>query len=127
MKQIKEMLENFQKNQQKKGDAGTFAKLLDDIEDKENDHSQSSSPVTGHNDYLKKEKQELKDLQKRLEDDKKRYKQDKQEAEALRISDPAAYRQRVAILDRVKESIERQIDKVNKRIAKVKEASSNHK
>jgi len=31
------------------------------------------------------------------------------------------------VLDRVKESIERQIDKVNSRIAKVKEAERNRK
>jgi hypothetical protein len=72
-------------------------------------------------DFLKKEKSELKDLQSRLEDDKKRYKEDKREAESLRHTDPSAYRQRMQVLDKVKESIERQIDKVNHRIAKVKE------
>lgn len=38
----------------------------------------------------------------------------------MRHTDPAAYRQRLLVLDRVKESIEHQIDKVNARIAKVK-------
>ena len=67
----------------------------------------------------------MKELQGRLEADKKRYKEDKREAELIRHSDPTGYRQRCQVLDRVKESIERQIDKVNNRIAKVKEAERN--
>ena len=41
--------------------------------------------------------------------------------DALKYSDPSAYRQKQAVLDRVKESIENKIDKVNERIAKVKD------
>lgn len=78
-------------------------------------------------DFLKKEKSDLKDLQTRLEDDKKRYKEDKKEAEGLKYTDPSAYQQRMNVLDKVKESIERQIDKVNQRIAKVKEIERAHK
>ena len=59
------------------------------------------------NDYIKKEKAELKELQSCLEADKKRYKEDKREAEGLRHADPSAYRQRIKVLEKVKESIER--------------------
>ena len=78
-------------------------------------------------DFLKKEKSDLKEAQVRLEDDKRRYKDDKREAESLKHTDPSAYRQRMQVLDRVKESIERQIDKVNSRIAKVKEIERGQK
>jgi hypothetical protein len=63
----------------------------------------------------------LKELQLRLEEDKRRYKIDKKEAEDLRYSDPSSYRQRTQVLEKVKDSIERQIDKVNQRISKIKE------
>jgi hypothetical protein len=63
----------------------------------------------------------------RLEDDKRRYKADKKELESLRHTDPPAYRQRQAILDKVKDSIEKQIDKVNQRITKLKETERHSK
>ena len=44
------------------------------------------------------------------------------EAESMKYSDPSAYKQRCSILEKVKISIETKIDKVNERIAKVKDA-----
>lgn len=44
----------------------------------------------------------------------------------MRHTDPTAYRQRSQILDKVKESIERQIDKVNQRISKIKDTERNN-
>ena len=93
------------------------------MNEKENSDDNSSSGEL--KEFLKREKAEIKDLQGRLEDDKRLYKQDKREAETLKHTDPSAYRQRMAVLDKVKEGIERQIDKVNQRIAKVKEIEKN--
>jgi len=93
------------------------------LNEKENSDDNSSSGEL--KEFLKREKAEIKDLQGRLEDDKRLYKQDKREAETLKHTDPSAYRQRMAVLDKVKEGIERQIDKVNQRIAKVKEIEKN--
>ena len=119
MKQIKEMLQQFS-HQQKGGN--NFAKLLEDIEDKENSVSpQNSKADIGLKEIVAQEKSELKELQLRLEEDKRRYKIDKKEAEDLRYSDPSSYRQRTQVLEKVKDSIERQIDKVNQRISKIKE------
>ena len=119
MKQIKEMLQQFS-HQQKGGN--NFAKLLEDIEDKENSVSpQNSKADIGLKEFVAQEKSELKELQLRLEEDKRRYKIDKKEAENLRYSDPSSYRQRTQVLEKVKDSIERQIDKVNQRISKIKE------
>ena len=119
MKQIKEMLQQFS-HQQKGGN--NFAKLLEDIEDKENSVSpQNSKADIGLKEFVAQEKSELKELQLRLEEDKRRYKIDKKEAEDLRYSDPSSYRQRTQVLEKVKDSIERQIDKVNQRISKIKE------
>jgi hypothetical protein len=101
--------------------------MLQEIEDKENSENDSINAGDNVRDYISKEKAELKDLQLRLEDDKKRYKEDKREAESLRHADPSTYRQRCQVLDKVKESIERQIDKLNVRIAKVKEIERGHK
>ena len=75
--------------------------------------------------FIAREKAELKELQQRLEDDKKQYKLDKKDLEELRHTDPSAYRQRSQILEKVKVSIEWQIDKVNQRISKIKDAERN--
>ena len=97
------------------------------MEEKENSDGPVNSSETNLRDFLKKEKAELKEAQVRLEDDKRRYKEDKRDAESLKYTDPSAYKQRMQVLDRVKESIERQIDKVNNRIAKVKEIERGQK
>jgi len=91
------------------------------LDEKENSDGHINSSGADLKEYLKREKNEIKDLQSRLEDDKRLYKQDKREADTLKHTDPSAYRQRMQVLEKVKESIERQIDKVNTRIAKVKE------
>ena len=75
--------------------------------DKENSLFDNHEDQKGLKDYISREKAELKELQARLEDDKRRYKADKKELESLRHTDPSAYRQRQAILDKVKDSIER--------------------
>lgn len=61
MKQIKEMLEAFAKVNQR-GDK-TFARLLDEIEDKENSASPNDSYIdVGLKEFVRKEKAELKEL-----------------------------------------------------------------
>jgi len=101
-----------------------LTKLLDDLDDKENGLLYSANQ--SHDDvdlksFVAREKLELRDLLNRLEEDKRRYRVDKKEADELKYTDPSAYRQRTEILEVVKDSIERQIDKVNKRISKLKE------
>lgn len=95
--------------------------MLEDLEDKENEGN------FGHEDALLKEnisreKAELKDLQAILEDDKRRYKEDKARVDELRLTDPSLYRQRIQVMERVKESIEKRIDDVNGRVKRLKEA-----
>ena len=41
--------------------------------------------------------------------------------ESLRLEDPTLYRKKQALLDKVKVALERKIEKMNQRIAKVKE------
>ena len=60
-------------------------------------------------------------MQEKLEASKRQYKEDKAEVEALRLSDPALYRKKVAVLEKVKETIEKKIGKLNQRISKIKE------
>ena len=123
MKQIKDMLQQL--TSQKGGaDNKSLTKLLDDLDDKENGLLYSANQ--SHDDvdlksFVAREKLELRDLLNRLEEDKRRYRVDKKEADELKYTDPSAYRQRTEILEVVKDSIERQIDKVNKRISKLKE------
>jgi predicted nucleic acid-binding Zn-ribbon protein len=90
--------------------------------DKENSSVEGNDESLDHmREYVLKEKSELKELQERLEDDKRRFKKDKKDAEAFKYSEPTGYRQKMQVLDKVKESIENKIDKVNERIAKVKQ------
>ena len=60
-------------------------------------------------------------MQEKLEASKRQYKEDKAEVEALRLSDPALYRKKVVVLEKVKETIEKKIGKLNQRISKIKE------
>ena len=55
-----------------------------------------------------------------MEEDKKKFRDDKAEAEKLKYSNPTEYRRRMEVLERVQESIESKIDRVNERIGKVK-------
>ena len=41
--------------------------------------------------------------------------------EALRLTDPALYRKKVVVLEKVKDNIEKKIGKLNQRISKIKE------
>ena len=60
-------------------------------------------------------------MQKKLEASKRQYKEDKAEVEALRLTDPALYRKKAAVLEKVKETIDKKLDKLNQRISKIKE------
>lgn len=64
----------------------------------------------------------MKEAQAVLAEDKRRYKEDKARVDDLRLTDPALYRQRVQVMERVKESLERRIDEVNGRVKRLKEA-----
>lgn len=72
-------------------------------------------------DFIKRQKAEIKELQAKLAKSKEEYKVSQAEVEDLRLSDPALYRQKVAVLDKVKATIEKKIDRMNQRVAKVKE------
>ncbi len=112
---------------------------MDEFDDKENSSINSGgedevpsklprfSQKSDLKEYLSKEKAELKELQQRLEEDKRKYKEDKREVDDLKYSDPNAFRQRSQLLDKVKESIEKKIDQVNARIAKVKDLEKKNK
>jgi hypothetical protein len=60
-------------------------------------------------------------LQEKLELAKKQYKADKAEVDALRVKDPEQYRKKAALLEKVKNSLEDRITKLNQKIAKIKE------
>lgn len=49
----------------------------------------------------------------KLEKSKEEYKVSQAEVEDLRLSDPALYRQKLAVLDKVKATIEKKIDRMN--------------
>ena len=90
------------------------------IEDKENS-SQNGDDEVHLKEFVTKEKQQIKELNKQIEEDKLKYKREKKELEDLKYSDPSLYRQRSAVLEKVKLGLERKIDKVNERIAKTKD------
>ena len=71
--------------------------------------------------WVKRQKAEIKQLQVKLEASKKEYKESQAEVESLRLEDPTLYRKKQALLDKVKVALERKIEKMNQRIAKVKE------
>lgn len=71
--------------------------------------------------FVKRQKAEIKDLQEKLEASKAQYKEDKAKLEEIRHKDPNLYKIKSQLLSKVKETIEKRIDKVNQRIAKVKE------
>lgn len=71
--------------------------------------------------FVKRSKQDIKEMQEKLETSKRQYKEDKAEVEALRLTDPALYRKKVVVLDKVKDTIEKKIGKLNQRISKIKE------
>ena len=72
-------------------------------------------------DFIARQKSQVKDLQEKLELAKKQYKTDKAEVDALRVKDPEQYRKKAAVLDKVKDSLEAKITKLNQKIAKIKE------
>lgn len=57
-----------------------------------------------------------------VESDKKKFKEDMRNVEELKYSNPREYREKMVIMDKVKEKLESKIDKINERIAKVKTA-----
>lgn len=98
--------------------------LLEEIEDKENSSSNSSGKKDNIREFVEREQKELKKLQKKFEQDKQKWKDDKKELEIIRYSDPSTYKKRMAILEKVKEGIENQIDKYNERLKKVHKMQS---
>lgn len=65
-------------------------------------------------------------MQEKLESSKRQYKEDKASVEAVRLTDPALYRKKLAVLDKVKETIEKKIARLNQHIAKVKDIEQKH-
>ena len=65
-------------------------------------------------------------MQEKLESSKRQYKEDKASVEAVRLTDPALYRKKLAVLDKVKETIEKKISRLNQHIAKVKDIEQKH-
>ena len=63
--------------------------------------------------FVKRQKAEIKELQSKLEKSKQDYKESQAEVEELRLKDPSLYRKKLAVLEKVKETIEKKIDKVN--------------
>ena len=65
-------------------------------------------------------------MQEKLGSSKRQYKEDKASVEAVRLTDPALYRKKLAVLDKVKETIEKKIARLNQHIAKVKDIEQKH-
>lgn len=71
--------------------------------------------------FIKEQKQAIKDQQEKVERAKSQYKLDKASVEELRLSDPALYRKKSEILAKVKEDLDRRIVRLNERTSKIKE------
>ena len=56
-----------------------------------------------------------------LEASKRKYNEDKAEVEALKMTDPALYRKKSTVLAKVKDTIDKKVEKLNQRISKIKE------
>ena len=78
---------------------------MDELDNKEN-----SSNNSEHNDessveeqlaLVKKEKKELKDLQKKMENDKVKFREDQKDVERIQYSDPTGYSQKNSVLKKV--------------------------
>ena len=63
--------------------------------------------------WVKRQKSEIKQLQSKLETSKKEFKQSQAEVESLRLEDPTLYRKKLAVLDKVKVQLETKIEKMN--------------
>lgn len=70
--------------------------------------------------FVQRRKKEIKEMQEKLDGSKRQYKEDKAAVEAIRLTDPALYRKKSAVLEKVKETIEKKISRLNQHIAKVK-------
>ena len=79
---------------------------------------------TQMDDWVKRQKAEIKQLQVKLDTSKKEFKQSQAEVESLRLEDPILYRKKQGVLEKVKVQLEKKIEKLNQRIAKVKEIES---
>ncbi|CDW77582.1 ww domain containing protein [Stylonychia lemnae] len=128
MKQIKELL--MQHNSTKANDGvrkqTRFQDMLEEVHnyDKENsdDNADYDRDTTHMKEYIHKERAVLKDLKRKIDQDKADLRRDKKSAEDYKYSDPSAYRQRIQLLDRVQQNIERKIDEFNDRFAKLQDA-----
>ena len=90
-------------------DAGHMERM-----DEEDDDSQTEE-------WVRRQKAEIKELQKKIELSKKEYKQSQAEVESLRLQDPILYRKKDQVLQKVKAQLDNKIDKMNQRVAKVRE------
>ena len=52
-------------------------------------------------------------MQEKLDDSKRQYKEDKAAVESIRLTDPVLYRKKTAVLEKVKETIEKKIARLN--------------
>jgi len=126
MGEIRAMLNDYGLKS-KNTNANRLSDLLRDVdaEDAGNSHNVSMS---GHNpfadvaesgssdqiaEFVKRQKADIKEMQEKLEVSKRQYKNDKASVEALRVSDPALYRKKHVVLEKVKETLEKRIEKLN--------------
>lgn len=63
---------------------------------------------------------QIKKMQDDLANKKKQYQADKASNENIRLSDPELYRMKHQVLNKVKETIDERISKINARVQKVK-------
>ena len=52
-------------------------------------------------------------MQEKLDGSKRQYKEDKAAVESIRLTDPVLYRKKTAVLEKVKETIEKKIARLN--------------
>ena len=96
-------------------------KPIEDFLEELNDNSENSQLNDNSVEFVKSQKAQIKELQEKIEQAKNQYKLDKAQVEDLRLSDPALYRKKSEVLFKVKEGLDRRIQQINSRVAKVKE------
>jgi len=74
--------------------------------------------------FIKQQRQQIKEQQEKLEKAKQQYKSDKAAVEELRLTDPALYRKKSEVMAKVKDDLDRRIARLNERVSKVKDMES---
>ena len=85
------------------------------------DNEENQYDGNNQKNFIKEQKQAIKDQQEKVERAKSQYKLDKTAVEDLRLADPALYRKKSEILAKVKEDLDRRIVRLNERTSKIKE------